>query len=219
MSRELPDSIECHLPLNLNCSLEEEDALRRGGALPAPLPTQNPTKSFWTHGEPDCNPLAREGSDGDLTLDADVCIVGSGMTGVSCAYHLAQLARQSGSLGKLKVVILEARDFCRNGGHLTNQLWHRMDELVKTYGAEEALKARLIEYRTVTSIVDFVKANNWESAVDLVEGGHISLVFSKEELDATERDIKAAEVAGTPDLDKIEWVSAEDMDKASLSSS
>ena len=70
------------------------------------LPVPNPTHSFWID-SPHANPLAKEGSSGLLTKDADVCIIGAGLTGVSSAYHLAR------NLGTGKtVVILEARDFC-----------------------------------------------------------------------------------------------------------
>lgn len=80
---------------------------------PPSLPVLNPTKSFWTHGSRDANPLARAGSEDALTDDADVCIVGSGITGVSAAYHLAKaLEKESAREAPLKAVILEARDFC-----------------------------------------------------------------------------------------------------------
>ncbi|KAF7307836.1 Gamma-glutamylputrescine oxidoreductase [Mycena kentingensis (nom. inval.)] len=75
---------------------------------PAALPSPNPTRSFWID-TPGANPLAAEGSTGTLPQDADVCIIGSGITGVSAAYHLSQAARAG---EPLKVVILEARDFC-----------------------------------------------------------------------------------------------------------
>ncbi len=68
------------------------------------LPVANPTKSFWID-SPGANPLAKEGSVGDLTVEADVCIIGSGITGISAAYHLSRTAG-------LKVAVLEARDFC-----------------------------------------------------------------------------------------------------------
>ena len=74
---------------------------------PAGLPHPNPSKSFWIDSAPDANPLAREGSEGSLTSDADVCIIGSGMTGVSAAYALSK------QTPGLKVVILEARNFCQ----------------------------------------------------------------------------------------------------------
>jgi hypothetical protein len=81
---------------------------------PASLPVPNPTRSFWID-SPGANPLAAEGSEGPFTDDADVCIIGSGITGVSAAYHLS-LAVERGDIPKgdkpLRVRILEARDFC-----------------------------------------------------------------------------------------------------------
>ena len=75
---------------------------------PAALPSPNPTRSFWVNSSLDANSFAREGTSGLLTTDADVCIIGSGITGVSVAYHLSQTVETS--LGPLRVVILEARD-------------------------------------------------------------------------------------------------------------
>ena len=57
----------------------------------AGLPSSNSTRSFWVDSSPDASPLAREGSTGLFTTDADVpCITGSGVTGVGVAYHLSQ---------------------------------------------------------------------------------------------------------------------------------
>lgn len=79
------------------------------------LPVSGPTKSFWTHGTVDANPLAAEGSEGALTSEADVCIIGSGITGTSVAYHLSKLVKTARFDVKTPVsaVILEARDFCK----------------------------------------------------------------------------------------------------------
>jgi FAD dependent oxidoreductase len=79
------------------------------------LPVPNPTKPYWL--DPDANPLAKHGSDGDLSIsDADICIIGSGITGVSAAYHLSKSLCPPSSvdltMGKTKIAILEARDFC-----------------------------------------------------------------------------------------------------------
>jgi FAD dependent oxidoreductase len=93
---------------------------------PASLPVSSPTKAFWTHpglskdwptikddpeGYKTTNPYAREGSEGTLTVKADVVIIGTGISGVSIALELARLARK-GERRTMKVVILEARDFC-----------------------------------------------------------------------------------------------------------
>lgn len=80
---------------------------------PAPLPVANWTKSFWINA-PGANPLAAEGSEGPLTQDADVCIIGSGLTGVSAAYHLGKEFERQELAEKLKVVVLDARDFCES---------------------------------------------------------------------------------------------------------
>jgi len=75
------------------------------------LPSVNASKSFWLD-TPGANPLADVGSTGDLTRDADICIVGSGITGVSAAWHLAHNLK--GRETKARVVILEARQFCES---------------------------------------------------------------------------------------------------------
>lgn len=110
MTRKLPDEIICHLPLELDALDDDENTLRNSSRRTADLPTPNPSKSFWTDSSPGCNPLAREGSEGALTSEADVCIIGSGITGISCAYHLS---RMSPSDKPLKIAVLDARDFCK----------------------------------------------------------------------------------------------------------
>jgi len=79
---------------------------------PAELPAANPTRSFWIN-TPNANPLAREGSEGLLTSDVDVCIIGSGITGVSTAYHLAKTIESRGNDVSLRTLILDAREFCK----------------------------------------------------------------------------------------------------------
>lgn len=77
------------------------------------LPISNATRSFWIDGAPGVNPLARAGSTGPLTADADICVIGSGITGVSVAYHLSKLfGNNATSQDAISVVVLEARDFC-----------------------------------------------------------------------------------------------------------
>jgi hypothetical protein len=77
------------------------------------FPVSNATRSFWLNAAPGVNPLARAGSTGTLTSDADICIIGSGMTGVSVAYHLSKLLGNNATLRDApSIVILEARDFC-----------------------------------------------------------------------------------------------------------
>lgn len=74
------------------------------------FPTHNATKSFWL-AFPEDNPFAEEGSKGALTSNADVCVIGSGITGVSAAWHLSQMMKD---VSQTTVVILEAREFCES---------------------------------------------------------------------------------------------------------
>ena len=74
---------------------------------PAPLPVPNSTKSFWLHPQNQVNPLADLGSKGDLTPNADVCIIGSGITGITAAFHLSRTLPPGA-----RIAILEAREFC-----------------------------------------------------------------------------------------------------------
>ena len=93
---------------------------------PSSLPHPSPSKAFWTHpglskdwpqddsdpeGNQRVNPLAREGSEGPIEHEADIVIIGAGMTGVSVAMELSKVARKEGV--RMKVVLLEARDFCK----------------------------------------------------------------------------------------------------------
>lgn len=84
---------------------------------PAGLPSRNPSESYWLK---DLSPtLAGHRSTPDLPEEADVVIVGSGITGAFAARFL--LEGEHGD-GEEKVVMLEAREACsgatgRNGGH------------------------------------------------------------------------------------------------------
>jgi len=72
----------------------------------ASLPTANSTKSFW-HREPS-KILIGHRTTTTLPTEADVIIVGSGISGSFAAHYLKEDAR-----GKdLKVVMLEAREAC-----------------------------------------------------------------------------------------------------------
>ncbi|KAF8584249.1 FAD dependent oxidoreductase [Ramaria rubella] len=148
------------------------------------LPHNNPTKSFWTHGSQDANPLAKEGSEGPFTNDADIVIIGSGITGVGAAYHLSEVSCKNNL--SLKVVILEARDF-----------W---------YSAAEALKRLALETHTADSIVSLIESTGHEAEVDLVHGGHLDLFFSDREEVEWRADWEAAKAAGV-DPARVQFLS------------
>ncbi|KAJ7181107.1 FAD dependent oxidoreductase-domain-containing protein [Mycena filopes] len=171
----------------------------------ADLPHPDPTHSFWTH-SPGANPLAGEGSTGALTDEADVCIIGSGITGVSAAYHLAN-AIADGTFPapsedtQLRAVILEARDFCsgatgRNGGNLTPYEFGGFRKVEARFGREDALRHYAIEHYSATEMARIARTAGWDEAVDLVEGGHMDVVLTEELLKEGRADFEAALAAG-----------------------
>jgi len=86
----------------------------------AGFPHPKPTLSFWLQGARN-NPLIGHRTTETTPSNADVVIIGAGMSGVATAYHLFK--EHDPLRGALpKVVILEAREACygatgRNGGH------------------------------------------------------------------------------------------------------
>ncbi|KAH0836901.1 FAD dependent oxidoreductase-domain-containing protein [Lanmaoa asiatica] len=205
------------LPIALNEWENHQKIFSNNHFKPAGLPAPNPTRSFWAHSSPDANPLAREGSTGPLTTDADVCIIGSGITGVGVAYHLSEAIETNAGLpSPLKVVILEARDFCagatgRNGGHLTPAAFSNFHARAAEYGPEEAKRSYALEAHTASSLVRFIQDHGWTHDVDLVHGGHIDLLFSDQEVEEARRDRKAAEDAGWS-LDGVVTLSKEEVE-------
>jgi FAD dependent oxidoreductase len=82
------------------------------------LPPPDPTPSYW-RSEPHWTDEHR--STPSLSKECDILIIGSGMSGVSAAYHL--LRDVEWPEGRPSVVMLEARQACsgatgRNGGHV-----------------------------------------------------------------------------------------------------
>ncbi|KAJ7031829.1 FAD dependent oxidoreductase [Mycena alexandri] len=176
------------------------------GKQPADLPHPDPTHSFWTH-SPGANPLAGEGSTGELTNEADVCIIGSGITGVSAAYHLANAIQhgtfpvQDEGTNKVRAVILEARDFCsgatgRNGGNLTPYEFSRFRKAEALFGREAALRLYAIEHYSASEMARIARRAGWAGTVDLVEGGHIDLLLTEERVKEAKADFDAAVAAG-----------------------
>ncbi|KAG2072464.1 FAD dependent oxidoreductase [Suillus decipiens] len=186
---------------------------------PAKLPSRNPTRSFWIDSSPDANPLAGEGSKDPLPSEADICIIGAGITGVGVAYHLIELLNTASLSVKrpLRIVILEARDFCsgatgRNGGHLTPAAFLGFSQRRAFFNTVEAIKSYELEKHTASLLVKIIEGNGWASDIDLVEGGHINLLFTEEEEKDAHKDFDTARQAQL-NLDGVEWLSKEELEE------
>ncbi|RXW20482.1 hypothetical protein EST38_g5370 [Candolleomyces aberdarensis] len=186
-------------------------------ARPVTLPVASPSKSFWLD-SPGANPLAKVGSEGELTTDADVCIIGSGITGVSAAYHLARLLERKGGEANRTVVILEARDFCsgatgRNGGHLRPNPFSGFARRAALYGVEDAVKSYDLEEYTTQELLRIIRENGASEEVDLVSEGRVTLLMTPEEEESARVDFEAAKAAGLGRLDSVKWIDRETMNE------
>ncbi|KAL1604907.1 hypothetical protein SLS60_004448 [Paraconiothyrium brasiliense] len=127
----------------------------------ATLPTPTSTNSFW-HSEPNEFLIGHHTTE-ELPAEADIVIIGSGITGTSAARFLSEDERANGK----KIVMLEAREACwgatgRNGGHCQPLLWDRGDEVaffelknvhtVRSYIEEHNVPC---EWRTVSGCRQF----------------------------------------------------------------
>ncbi|OAK93998.1 DAO-domain-containing protein [Phaeosphaeriaceae sp. SRC1lsM3a] len=113
----------------------------------ASLPTPTSSNSFW-HSEPNEFLLGHRTTE-ELPAEADIVIVGTGITGTSVARFLSEDERAKGK----SIVVLDAREACwcatgRNGGHCQPLLWDRGSEVAS------------FELRNVAAVRSYIKANN-----------------------------------------------------------
>ncbi|KAH7075283.1 FAD dependent oxidoreductase-like protein [Paraphoma chrysanthemicola] len=113
----------------------------------ASLPTATSTNSFW-HSEPNEFLLGHRTTE-ELPKEADIVVVGTGITGTSVARFLSDDERAKGK----SVVVLDAREACwcatgRNGGHCQPLLFDR--------GSEVAA----FELRNVAAVRSYIQQNS-----------------------------------------------------------
>ncbi|KAJ7159009.1 FAD dependent oxidoreductase [Mycena crocata] len=121
------------------------------------LPCPNPTLSYWTIPPSKLSGCKKDSA--TIDQEAEVVIIGSGITGVSVARSL--LKRNS----KIKIVMLEAREVCsgataRNGGHITPAWYHRYGELLETYGKETTEKLIRLQLSHVQELLSVAEEEN-----------------------------------------------------------
>lgn len=95
---------------------------------PPPAPSPNPSRPYWLDNPPfpDLVHLQDE-----LPGEADIVVIGSGITGAAAARTLLELSDKP-----LKIVVVDARELCggatgRNGGHI-KVTPHEMFEVLRT---------------------------------------------------------------------------------------
>ncbi|RDA93581.1 hypothetical protein CP533_6168 [Ophiocordyceps camponoti-saundersi (nom. inval.)] len=105
----------------------------------ASLPSVHSTRSLW-HSEPSARLLGHR-TTAELPAEADVVVVGSGITGAFAARELVK--------GGKGVVMLEAREACwgatgRNGGHCQPGVWNSSPSVARFELATHDMLAKLV---------------------------------------------------------------------------
>lgn len=98
----------------------------------------------------------------------------------------------------------------RNGGHLTPFVFLGFHKRELLFGTSDAAKGFRLESHTSFEILEILRQKKLSENVDLVEGGHITLLVTDEEGDEIHKDYEAAKAAGV-NLTGVEWVSKEEM--------
>lgn len=138
--------------------IERQRALDRIHSDPG-IPSNPTTSSFWLH---DPHPSFAQPVSKPLPTQADVVIIGSGITGASIARTLLQnRAKSSSASSHPAVVMLEARDICsgatgRNGGHILETA-DEYAEIADVFGEESArklLRFRLAHLREMLGVAE-----------------------------------------------------------------
>jgi hypothetical protein len=127
------------------------------------FPVDKPTESFW---QVPRHSFADRQSE-TLPNEADVVIIGSGITGISIARHIASL-RPS-----VKIAMLEARSAIsgatgRNGGHIKAVPWADYSILKEVIGKESAMRVTKFRLAHLDALV--------AEAEELGEAGRVGLV-------------------------------------------
>jgi glycine/D-amino acid oxidase-like deaminating enzyme len=113
-------------------------------------------------------------------IDADVCIVGAGYTGLWTAYYLKKEAPH------LRIVLIEER-FAgfgasgRNGGWLTNAVTGGREQYTATHGREAAAAMQRAMTDTVDEVIAMAAAEGIDA--DIHKGGELNVAYNKAQLE------------------------------------
>lgn len=140
------------------------DGIYERGVVDPGLPVKEYSQPFWLS-----EPSGISKLKSPWVQEADVVVIGSGMTSVSLCLALYSIRPE------LKIVVLEARELCsgatgRNGGHckaMSPGVWYDYKSL---YGVEEAVRIMQYEHSHFQAISACVKENNLECDLRIVEG-------------------------------------------------
>ncbi len=163
-----------------------------------------PGRSLWSDLLPAADRTAGISLDGDT--DADVVIVGAGLTGLWTAYGL--LLRDPA----LRVVLVERQTIgfgasSRNGGWCSALLPMSMPGMSKMHGESAASRMQVAMHQTVVDVGNFATAHGIDCGYQ--RGGTIRLARNTPQVDRLQHDIEEYHRFGFDD-DDYRWLGADE---------
>lgn len=191
--------------------------LRRIHAGPF-VPVAHPTPSFWMHDPPfpDLGDIQGEWPDDE---EADIVIIGSGITGAAAARTICELSSSSSSSSGAppKVVVLEARQLCsgataRNGGHIKCAPHEEFARLRMALGDEKACKIVRLQMRHLGVLKELGEDTPWG---EVREVETVDVFLDAEGFDRAKGHVEGLK-AWMPEFEVLTWEADEARARVSL---
>lgn len=185
------------------------------------LPKEDYTVSFWLANARNSHHLERRTTQ-DLPTEVDLCIIGSGLSGVMLVYFLmTALADSKDPQEPLRILMLEARQFChgatgRNGGHCRPDTYLGYPGYKACFGSAEAMRLIDLELETLNLLDDIIEKEKIECDFWKGEGMDVFMSQSiateaRQALEEYERDggtIKNAWLGDKAEAEKVVYLKA-----------
>lgn len=157
--------------------------LQRIASTPG-LPVENPTKPYWLDDAPfpELNEIVP-----NIPREADVIIIGSGITGAAAAKSILELKGPD-----TKVLVLEAREISsgatgRNGGHIKTPVYQDFAHYSKTLGSEELARDVVrFELKHLPTLREF---EDKFPLAEIREAETVDFFFHQKEFDDAKREL------------------------------
>ncbi|THU84146.1 DAO-domain-containing protein [Dendrothele bispora CBS 962.96] len=158
--------------------------------------------SYWLQGVR-ANPLLDHRTTENVPEEADVVIIGSGMTGALTALKLLSSSNPPSS-----ILMLEARELCsgatgRNAGHCKPDQWRGYSKYKSRVGREQALKILANEQETFEKLVEYVKTEAIDC--DLWVGKTLDVAMTEEVATKCAENFTQLKADGGK-VDGVEWI-------------
>lgn len=179
-----------------------------------PFPVPNSTASYW-RSEPHW--LDEHRSTEELPQNADIVIIGTGIAGVSTAYHLLDEENDDAS-PKPSILLLEARQVCsgatgRNGGHM-KKLPSTIIELIESLGSTAAGEMVKFMRENIYAVKRVIEKEKIEAQAELRRSFDVSL--DAEDAKEVKKNFEKQLESGFPLTEDLGFVGREFAERVSL---